>query len=127
MMASISQTSGIVCEDSTLKPFTNVQTRAQSTPIKVHCHSFRIETNLMSVTFRCKTCFLGNTLAFKLLCRLARRPNTYVSYEELLADVWHGVRSNSAVRSVVKTLRSKLRREGLAILAQAIDGVVPGH
>jgi DNA-binding winged helix-turn-helix (wHTH) protein len=81
----------------------------------------------LSVTFQGKDCFLGNTLPFKFLSHLARRPNAYVSYEDLLADVWRGVRSDSAVRSVVKALRARLRRAGLDGLADAIDGTVAGH
>jgi hypothetical protein len=127
MMEFLQQAFGLLCEESSLDPFTYLHTRPLPTTTQGRGHSFRIEPNLLSVTFRGKTCFLGNTYAYKLLCRLARRPNTYVSYEELLADVWQGVRSNSAVRSAVKTLRSKLRRRGLTALAQAIDGVVPRH
>lgn len=82
----------------------------------------------LTVTFGGRTCFLGNTLPFRLLARLARRPNCYVTHEDLLADVWErGVRSDAAVRSVVKTLRQKLRRAGLGELADAIDGSAPGR
>jgi DNA-binding response OmpR family regulator len=81
----------------------------------------------LSVTFRERTCFLGNTLPFRLLSRLAVRPNTFVSHEDLLAEVWQGTRSDAAIRSVVKTLRQKLRRAGLLDLAVAIDGSQPGY
>ena len=75
-----------------------------------------------------RTCFLGNSLHFRLLGRLAQRPNSYFSYEDLFARVWDGgVRSDDAVRSVVKRLRRALRRAGLGDLAKAIDGSVPGH
>jgi hypothetical protein len=45
----------------------------------------------------------------------------------LLDDVWHCKRTKSAVKSVVKSLRIKLRVAGLTELAQAIDGSVYGH
>src|SRR4051794_35416384 len=63
-----------------------------------------VDRDRLQVEFRGRTCVLGNTLPFKLLERLARRPNTYVTHEELLYDVWNGVRSQAAIRSVVKRL-----------------------
>src|SRR5262249_14229604 len=86
-----------------------------------------VDFSRFSVTFQGKTCLLGNTLPFRFLARLARRPNCYVSYEELLADVWQGTRSESSIRSVVKVLRRRLRQDGLADLAEAIDGTAAGH
>jgi DNA-binding response OmpR family regulator len=86
-----------------------------------------IDRTLLSVEWRGKTCFLGNTLPFRLLERLARRPNQYFSYEQLLDDVWEGPRSFSAVRSVVKVLRKKLTAAGMNDLANAIDGTVCHH
>lgn len=85
------------------------------------------DTEMLTVTFQRKSCFLGNTLPFRFFVRLARRPNTYVTYEDLLEDVWEGVRTDDAIRSVVKTLRSKLREAKMGALAEAIDGSVPGH
>jgi DNA-binding response OmpR family regulator len=81
----------------------------------------------LQVAFHGRTCVLGNTLPFKLLERLARRPNAFVTHEELLSDVWEGVRSDATVRTAVKRLRQSLRQQGLVDLAQAIDGTVPGR
>ncbi len=86
-----------------------------------------LDRGLLSVTFRGQSCFLGNTLPFQLFARLVGRPNVYLSYEELLTEVWQGIRSDSAVRGVVKRLREKLRKAGMMELADAIDGTVPGH
>lgn len=87
-----------------------------------------VNSKRLSVTYEGKTCFLGNSLPFKFLSRLAREPNVYVSHEELLSDVWNERSvSDSALRSVVKMLRNKLRQDGLARLADAIDGTQPGH
>jgi DNA-binding response OmpR family regulator len=86
-----------------------------------------IDGTLLTVTFRGRTCFLGNTLPFRLLARLAKRPNAYVPHQVLLDDVWQGPRSDSAIRSVVKVLRSKLRKSGLGELADAITGSQRGH
>lgn len=82
----------------------------------------------LTVTFRGRTCRLGNTLPFRLLTRLARRPGCYVTHDDLLADVWDGGRrSDSVVRGTVKVLRQKLRDAGMADLADAIDGSAPGR
>lgn len=86
-----------------------------------------IDRDAMTVVFGGDRCFLGNTLMLKFLERLARRPNNYISYNVLLADVWHGIREPASVRSVVKELRAKLRSAGMSRLAEAIDGKVSGH
>lgn len=55
--------------------------------------------------------------------RLARRPNVYVTYEQLLDDVWDGqLRSETAIRSVVRELRRSLREAGMHAVADAIHG-----
>jgi Transcriptional regulatory protein, C terminal len=92
---------------------------AQSRPI--------IDRTMLSVVYRGKSCFLGNTLPLKLFERLVHRPNQYLSYDFLMNEIWHGTRTNDAVRSVVKTLRQKLRRAGMPDLAAAIDGRSAGH
>jgi DNA-binding response OmpR family regulator len=86
-----------------------------------------VDRDSFSIRFRGKECFLGNTLPFRLFERLMHQANTYVAYEELLTDVWDGVRSDEAVRSVVKRLRATLRHGGMPELATAIDGSVVGH
>lgn len=124
-MKLMEQLLSLLCDEAALDPLTYF-----------HTHTSRndhdqlpglTDRSMLSVTFRGKTCFLGNTLPFRLLSRLAERPNAYVTYEDLLSDVWHGNRSDSTVRSAVKSLRNKLRQAGLAELADAIDGTVPGH
>jgi DNA-binding response OmpR family regulator len=126
-MALLEEMLDLVCEEYSLDPSSYFQRTSFSRSTQGNKPNLKIDRGLLSVTFRGKACFLGNTLPFRFLSHLARRPNTYVSYEDLLADVWQGVRSDSAVRSVVKTLRSKLRQSGLADLATAIDGSVFGH
>jgi DNA-binding response OmpR family regulator len=126
-MGLMEQTLALLCEELSLDPLTYFQTRSLSEPAQASQPGLLVDPSVLSVTFRGKVCFLGNTLPFKFLRRLAQRPNTYVTYEDLLAEVWQGVRSDEAVRSVAKTLRNRLRRAGLADLAAAIDGTVPGH
>jgi len=74
-----------------------------------------------------KTCPLGNTISFRLLERLSRRPNQLVPCQVLLREVWEGCRSREAVRSAVKVLRQKLASAGMEDLAAAIDGSTAHH
>lgn len=86
-----------------------------------------MDLSRFSVRHEGRICFLGNTLPFRLLARLLRRPNSYFSHQILLDEIWEGIRSPEAVRSVVKTLRSKLRDAGLVTLSNSIDGKTRGH
>lgn len=86
-----------------------------------------IDRSVMCVVYRGRRCFLGNTLMLKFMERLTRRPNCYISYDTLLSDVWNAIREPSTVRSVVKTLRAKLRSAGMSELSDAIDGSVFRH
>lgn len=86
-----------------------------------------VDEELLEIRYRGRRCFLGNTLPFRFFARLHRRPNRYVTYEELLEAVWDGVRSDSAIRTVAKRLRELLRQAGMRELADAIDGSVPGR
>ena len=74
-----------------------------------------------------RTCHLGNTMPFKLLERLACRPNQFIHYDVLLQDLWDCHTSYWAVRSAVKILRKKLIAAGMESLAQAIDGSTAHH
>jgi DNA-binding response OmpR family regulator len=127
-MQLLEQTLSLVCEELSLNPwsyfYAHVVPRDDAQPARA---DLVIDAARFSVHFRGRNCFLGNTLPFRLLARLAQRPDTYVSHEDLLAEVWEGVRSEGAVRAVVKTLRQRLRRAGLGELADAIDGTVRGH
>ncbi len=82
-----------------------------------------IDTAAKTITFRGSTCSLGNTLVFRMIERLARRPNQFVSFDRLIRDVWDGqLKSDEAIRSVVKELRDRLRKNGMRRLASAIRG-----
>ncbi len=74
-----------------------------------------------------RTCHLGNTMAFKLLERLARHPNQFIPCEVTLDELWEPHTSPDAVRSAVKILRRKLRAAGMEDLAEAIDGSTSHH
>jgi DNA-binding response OmpR family regulator len=51
-------------------------------------HPLRIDHVRLTVRFRDKSCFLGNTLPFRLVDYLARHLNTYLTYTDLLKNVW---------------------------------------
>jgi DNA-binding response OmpR family regulator len=87
---------------------------------------FHVDPERLQVVFQGKRCELADT-PFKLLQRLAKRPNVYVTHENLLDDVWDGRRSDAAIRSAIKRLKQTLRRYGLAELAEAIHGSKPGR
>ena len=86
-----------------------------------------IDRGMLSVLYQGRSCFLGNTLPFRLLERLLRRPNQYVSDEQLQDDVWQSLPSPESIRSVAKELRRKLRGAGMSGLAAAISGKVARH
>jgi len=82
-----------------------------------------LDESTLSVIWNGKTLRLGHTLAFRLLARLARRPNQYVTHLDLLRDVWdNDDLATATIRSLVRELRSKLRLGGMTELAAAIRG-----
>jgi DNA-binding response OmpR family regulator len=126
-MELMEQTLDLLCEELDLDPWSYFQRRQLPQQTRPDRAGLVVDPAQFSVCFGGKVCFLGNTLPFRLLARLARRPGAYVPYEDLLEDVWQGVRSDAAVRSVAKTLRQKLRQAGLGEVADALDGAVAGH
>jgi hypothetical protein len=86
-----------------------------------------VDESLLSVVYRNRRCFLGNTLPLWFFKRLARQPNHYIPYRDLLKDVWDGQRSNEAVRSVAQVLKQKLKKARMGDVAKAIDGSNRGH
>jgi DNA-binding response OmpR family regulator len=117
----------LMSEELSLDPVTFWKSRSSLTTFAPPTKTDLFDTEMLTISFQGKSCFLGNTLPFRFFVRLARRPNTYVTYEDLLTEVWDGARSDEAIRSVVKTLRSRLRKARMGGLADAIDGSVPGH
>ena len=82
-----------------------------------------LDESTLSVIWKGKTLHLGNTLAFRLLERLDRAPNQYVTHLDLLRDVWEDeLLSTASIRSLVRELRRKLSNGGLSELAAAIRG-----
>lgn len=82
-----------------------------------------LDESTMRVLWKGRSAPLGHTLSFRLMERLSRRPNQYVTHLDLLREVWENENLKLAtVRSVVRKLRQKLRRHGMDELADAIRG-----
>ena len=80
-----------------------------------------IDLAAMTVTWEGHTCRLGNTVLFRLMARLARRPGQYIPFAGLLRDVWHGaIKEDETVRSAVRRLRHRLSDAEMPRLAAAI-------
>ena len=82
-----------------------------------------LDESTLSVIWNDKKLHLGHTLAYRLLARLARRPNQYVTHLDLIRDVWDDDDlATATIRSLVRELRRKLRSGGMTDLAAAIRG-----
>ena len=83
----------------------------------------RIDHTTLSVVWAGKNCFLGYTISFKLVNRLAQRPNHFVTEMDLLRDVWDGdQKSPNTIRSAIRHLKQRLQAAGMDDLAVAIQG-----
>ena len=82
-----------------------------------------LSESTLTVSWKGRTLHLGHTVSYRLLDRLARRPNQYVTHLDLLRDVWDDEElATATIRSVVRHLRRRLRDGGMIELAQAIRG-----
>lgn len=73
-----------------------------------------------------KDCFLGNTVEFRLLERLNRRPGRFVTIDTLRTDVWQDDRTaKNTIQRTVSNLRRKLQESCLA--GVVIDGSQKDH
>jgi DNA-binding response OmpR family regulator len=82
-----------------------------------------VDHSTLSVSWAGKSCHLGYTVLFRLADRISRRPNQYVTGEQLLREVWEdGLRSPDTIRSTIRRLRDRLSLAGMQDLAAAIRG-----
>ena len=95
-----------------------------SPPIEPIC---RVDRGTFTVFWQDRACFLGHTLPFRLLEKLAQRSNHYVSVDRLMQELWGGPKAPSTIRSAVSDLRIKLRESGMRGLADMIDGTNTGY
>ncbi len=81
----------------------------------------RADENTFCIYWRNRKCHLGHTQSFFLFSKLLHRCNHFVSYEQLLRDVWGGqTKSDETVRSAIRELKHKLCRGKMRKLALAI-------
>lgn len=90
-------------------------------------HALIVDPRTLSVRWNGHECVLGASIGFRLIQRLARRPNHYISHADLLDDVWGCPRSTSTVRSAVRDLRRRLVEADMPELARRIDGSHRGY
>ncbi len=81
-----------------------------------------VNPTTFTVEWQGQRCYLGSTILFRLIQRLARRPGRHFTYDILMEDVWQRRCSNTIIRSAVKRLRKAMRDAGMPELASAIRG-----
>jgi hypothetical protein len=87
--------------------------------------SGRPQLTLDAATFEARlgsnACFLGNTMEWRLLARLNRRPGAFVSIDSLRDEVWEDSPAEKyTIQRTASNLRRKLRDSGMAEVV--IDG-----
>lgn len=96
---------------------------SESNAVSSPKQTLRILQESHTVVYRGQACRFGPTTPFRLLARLARRPNQYFTYDQLIEDVWDGEpRTEAAIRSAIRQLRICLRDAEMGALASAIHG-----
>lgn len=81
-----------------------------------------VDHSTLSLSWDGRICHLGYTVLFRLADRLSRRPNQYVTTEQLLHDVWNGdLKSPDTIRSAIRHLRQRLNEAGMGTLAASIQ------
>jgi hypothetical protein len=123
-MNLLEQTLALLCEELSLDPLTYFRTQSV---LPGGYPGLVVDPETLVVTFDGRTCFLGNILPFRLLARLAQRPNRYFSYEELLADVWSGGRRSATARGLPppEARRGDRRRAGGLVRPHPPDSGLP--
>lgn len=64
------------------------------------------------------SCFLGNTIPFGLMSRLAQSSDVFVHIDVLKTDVWHDEHvTDETVMRTARSLRAKLREAGIVAVS----------
>lgn len=116
-VADIEATLALLVSELGIEGFDSVRGEQDPT-LQKPVHAFELDRPIadratFTVNWRGRTCFLGNTLLFRLLERLLRSPNQYVAHVDLLDEVWDGQREASTIRGVAKRLRDRLASDGM--------------
>jgi DNA-binding response OmpR family regulator len=104
-----------------------IEARDMPVAVSRRSHSPMVDPRTLSVRWNGHECVLGASIGFRLIQRLARRPNHYISHADLLDDVWGCQRSTATVRSAVRDLRRRLVEANMPELARRIDGTHRGY
>ena len=84
-----------------------------------------ISRDTFAVAWKGETCFLGNTMAFRLLERLLQSPGLFVPVETLAEEVWGDEATEAGtIQKHASLLRTRLNANRVAI---DIDGKTRGH
>ena len=88
--------------------------------------AFRVDLGTFTVWNSGVPCPLGNTVEFRLICALAKRPGQYMTHESLMSSTWNGqVVQTGTVHKTASNLRRRLREA--EITGVNIDGKNRGH
>lgn len=95
-----------------------------STPERIDVPTFLLDRDAKSVTWGNRRCYLGDTTYLQCLAALADAEGAPVENTTLLNAIDTGyVRVPNDVRTPVYRLKKKLRRAGMADLADRIENV----
>ena len=76
-----------------------------------------VNTGTFSIEWKSKTCKLGNYRPFHLFRALHGKLNTYVSYHELIEQVWGGVKvEDNTIHKTAGNLKTSLDEAGMGEL-----------
>lgn len=85
-----------------------------------------IDHNTFTVHYRGQSCKLGNSVAFRLMERLAASPGICIPHQTLAEEVWaDDDTETAAIHKQASILGNKLKTAGLDALV--IDGRITGH
>jgi hypothetical protein len=85
-----------------------------------------IDRSRFKVSYKGRSCFLGNSKPFQLLERFSKARDTYLNVSVLMHDVWlNNPIQGETVQRHVSILRKKLKKAGIEDIV--IDGSQPDH
>ena len=88
--------------------------------------SFRVDDETFKVWNGGEACYLGNTIEFRAIQRLARRPGQYLKVDVLRDSAWDGaIVTKNAVQKTMSNIRRKLQTAGVE--GVTIDGSQRDH
>jgi len=90
---------------------------------KVPKHGLVVDPETFTVSYQGQEGFIEESLLFRLLARLAKRPGHFISFNILKAEVWRdGEAEDSTVARTLRRLRQKLRSFGITGIAVEVQG-----